>query len=117
MTSDANNVFLYLTTTGRTSGEPRQIEIWFVEHDGCYYMVAESGDQAHWVRNIMANPLVTFSIGTRENHAAHRPPTRAGGRILPPEDDPALVSTIAALMDAKYGWSTGLTVELIPHEG
>ena len=30
--------FLYLTTIGRVSGQPRTIEIWFVEHDGAFYV-------------------------------------------------------------------------------
>ena len=42
--------FLYLTTTGRLSGQPRQIEIWFTERDGRYYLLAEHGEQAGWVR-------------------------------------------------------------------
>ena len=33
--------FLYLTTTGRVSGLPREIEIWFVEANGKYYILAE----------------------------------------------------------------------------
>ena len=30
--------FLYLTTTGRRSGQPREIEIWFTSRDGRYYL-------------------------------------------------------------------------------
>ena len=39
MSSEAK--YLYLTTTGRHSGLPRQIEIWFTRHEGRYYLVAE----------------------------------------------------------------------------
>jgi len=30
----ASEPFLYLTTRGRRSGRPHQIEIWFAAHDG-----------------------------------------------------------------------------------
>jgi len=46
--------FLYLTTTGRRSGQPRQIEIWFTERDGRYYVIAEHLWDTQWVRNILA---------------------------------------------------------------
>ena len=38
--------FLYLTTTGRRSGMPREIEIWFTRVDGHYYVIAEPGQRA-----------------------------------------------------------------------
>jgi hypothetical protein len=33
--------FLYLTTIGWKTGNPHEIEIWFVAHDGRYYVVSE----------------------------------------------------------------------------
>ena len=51
--------FLYLTTTRRRSGQPREIEISVHPlHEGRYYVIAEHRDQANWVRNLRANPLV-----------------------------------------------------------
>lgn len=50
--------FLYLTTTGRRSGRPREIEIWFTVRGGRYCVVAEHGDAAQWVRNLRAEPRV-----------------------------------------------------------
>ena len=38
---------LYLTTTGWKSGRPHEIEIWYTEWEGRYYVVAERGGQAH----------------------------------------------------------------------
>jgi len=52
--------FLCLTTTGRRSGVPREIEIWFTRVDGQYYVIAERGERAHWVRNIQAEPGSTL---------------------------------------------------------
>src|SRR5438132_181546 len=40
-TMNADTPFLYLTTTGRKTGLPREIEIWFVEADGRLYILAE----------------------------------------------------------------------------
>ena len=57
--------FLYLTTTGRLSGQPRQIEIWFTERDGRYYLLAEHGEQAGWVQNLRTDPRVTVRVGER----------------------------------------------------
>ena len=55
---EAETEFLYLTTTGRRSDQPREIEIWFTHHEGRYYLIAEHGDQANWVQNLRANPQV-----------------------------------------------------------
>lgn len=109
--------FLYLTTTGRKTGEPRQIEIWFVEREGCYYMVSEMRERSNWVQNIRKDPGVTFSIGTRKDKQAGRPMASATARVMVPEDEPELAGAVKKLMDKKYGWSDGLIVELLPAEG
>jgi len=49
----AGEDYCYLTTTGRLSGEPREIEIWFSLDDGVLYMLAGGGRRANWVRNIV----------------------------------------------------------------
>lgn len=108
--------FLYLTTTGRKTGLPRQIEIWFVAHAGCYYMVSQGRERSHWVQNIQNDARVTFSIGTRADRGAAVPPTRAMGRTVSAEREAALAARVSALMDEKYGWSNGLIVELDPRE-
>src|SRR2546427_8224549 len=48
--------YLYLTTIGRVSGEPREIEIWFTEDTGRYYVIAELRERARWVQNLRADP-------------------------------------------------------------
>jgi deazaflavin-dependent oxidoreductase (nitroreductase family) len=106
--------FLYLTTIGRKTGLPRQIEIWFVEHLGRYYMVSEGREQANWVKNLQQVPRVHFSIGTSSHTEATVPTTPALGRVLVVEREPALVRQICTLMERKYGWSDGLIVELLP---
>jgi deazaflavin-dependent oxidoreductase (nitroreductase family) len=60
--------YAYLTTTGRRTGQPHRIEIWFAVHDGRVYMLAGGRDGSDWVRNLQANPQVTVELGD-EPHA------------------------------------------------
>ena len=46
-------MYLYLTATGRVTSQPREIEIWFTEHGGHFYLVDER-ESANWVRNIQS---------------------------------------------------------------
>ena len=48
----ADRQILYLTTIGRTTGLPREIEIWFVVWCERLYLFAETGEAAGWVKNI-----------------------------------------------------------------
>ena len=99
-------MFLYLTTTGRRSGAPREIEIWFTERDDRYYIIAEHRERANWVRNIMANNRIRVRVGDHHFEGT--------ARIVDDEHEPDLARSIKALSDAKYGWSDGLVVELTP---
>ena len=103
--------FLYLTTTGRVTGQARQIEIWYVEHNGCYYIVSEHREKAHWVRNFQKQPAVNFSVGTGDEPESARRRSAAFARAV---TDPELLDQVRALMNSKYGWSNGLVVELNP---
>jgi deazaflavin-dependent oxidoreductase (nitroreductase family) len=108
------DVFLYLTTTGRKSGLPRRIEIWFVESGGAHYVVSEMRRASGWVKNIERDPRVSFSVGTRGARESVLPNTPARARTVERVDEPDLVARVSALMDEKYGWSDGLIVELSP---
>lgn len=109
MTPDTNTPFLYLTTTGRKTGVPHQIEIWFVAYDGAYYLCSEGRDQADWARNIAADPRVEVQIGSRD--AAR---VEAHGRWVDDAAEHDLTMALHALFNAKYSWSDGLFVELRP---
>jgi deazaflavin-dependent oxidoreductase (nitroreductase family) len=109
MSHNQQTPYLYLTTIGRKSGKPHQIEIWFVERAGRYYMVNEGGS-GDWVKNIRSIPTVTFSIGTRNDE-----PIDGTGRVVDPAAEPELAAAVKALMDAKYQWSDGIIVELTPN--
>ncbi len=102
--------FLYLTTTGRVSGQPRTIEIWFVERDGRFYVVSEHGEASKWVKNLAADPRVRFRVGPRDA-PPDAPTTAATARVV---REPDLVAQVRALMDAKYDWSGDLVVEIAP---
>lgn len=98
--------FLYLTTTGHKTGKPHEIEIWYVADKGSYYLVAERREKTHWVQNIRHNPEVSFHVEGQTY--------RGRGRPIDPTSEPELAAAISKLMDDKYGWSSGLIVELTP---
>jgi hypothetical protein len=100
--------FLYLTTTGRVTGKPHKIEIWFVEHEGCYFLCSEHRKEADWVQNLMASPFVTFALGTSTDD--HNP--MKDGIAIPLADSSARAKVVKALFDAKYDWSNGLIVQV-----
>jgi len=53
--------YCYLTTTGRVSGRPHEIEIWFGIHGNTLYLLSGS-DKSDWVRNLLHHPVVTVRI-------------------------------------------------------
>ncbi|MCA9824209.1 MAG: nitroreductase family deazaflavin-dependent oxidoreductase [Dehalococcoidia bacterium] len=62
-----------ITTTGRTSGEPRRIEIWFHRTpEGRYFITGRPGRRA-WYANLLANPDLTFHL--KESAQADLPAT------------------------------------------
>jgi nitroimidazol reductase NimA-like FMN-containing flavoprotein (pyridoxamine 5'-phosphate oxidase superfamily) len=98
--------YLYLTTTGHISGNPHEIEIWYVHHGDCYYIISGKREASHWVRNIRANPVISFRLGE------HTYP----GRACIPEDS-ELLAAVKAKMEGKHGWSDGLVVEICSESG
>jgi deazaflavin-dependent oxidoreductase (nitroreductase family) len=64
--------YCYLTTTGRRTGRPHTIEIWFAVDDGHLYLLAGGGESADWVRNLRAEPRVGLRLGEQEGPARAR---------------------------------------------
>jgi deazaflavin-dependent oxidoreductase (nitroreductase family) len=62
----ADEPFAYVTTTGRRSGDPHTIEIWFGVEGSVVYLMAGGRDRSDWVRNLIANPRVRLRIRDRE---------------------------------------------------
>jgi deazaflavin-dependent oxidoreductase (nitroreductase family) len=106
--SSGEPLFLYLTTRGHQSGQAREIEIWFTQYGGRYYIIAEHGSRAQWVRNIMAHSSISFRVGESS--------FKGKGRVVDPARESNLNRTIQQLSEKKYGWGDGLVVELDPTE-
>jgi deazaflavin-dependent oxidoreductase (nitroreductase family) len=101
----AREQYLYLTTRGRKTGQPREIEIWFTEHGGRFYLIAEY-PKSHWIENLRADPAVQVRI------AGQSFPARA--RVLDPQVYAQVRRAIEELSRRKYGWGEGTVVELRP---
>jgi deazaflavin-dependent oxidoreductase (nitroreductase family) len=87
----------HLQTTGRTSGRPRTVELWFGTDGERVYFLAGGRQHAHWVRNLVVEPQVRVRIGGV---------TLSGtGRLIEGEEREQLARQLLA---AKYqGWSPG----------
>ena len=97
--------FIYVTTTGRVTGKPREIEIWFVESGDKLYILAEHFLKTQWVQNIRRNSHIRIRKGERECNAT--------ARILDSEGDSDAWQMAQQLSREKYGWGEGLPVEII----
>ena len=68
-----------LETTGRRTGLPRRVPVGDGLRDGCFWIVAEHGRHADYVRNIERDPRVRVKVGGR---------WRAGTALILPGEDP-----------------------------
>jgi deazaflavin-dependent oxidoreductase (nitroreductase family) len=64
-----------ITTTGRTSGKPRRIEIWYFVIDGQVYITGTPGPR-DWYANLLTQPRLVFHL--KEGARADLP-----GRAIP----------------------------------
>jgi deazaflavin-dependent oxidoreductase (nitroreductase family) len=111
-----SETFLYLTTIGHKSGNPHDIEIWYVDHQDCYYLCSGGREKTHWVQNILANPNVMFSVGIRDNQEAVIPRQAARAQVITAESDNNLFHIVSQLFNGKYNWSDGTLVEIRPNQ-
>jgi deazaflavin-dependent oxidoreductase (nitroreductase family) len=84
--SPADDQFLYLTTTGRRTGKPHEIEIWFGGRGKTLYILAGGREKSDTVQNIIANPAVSVRVGGRSFAAT--------GRVLQPGAEDALARSL-----------------------
>ena len=103
----AQEKYLYLTTRGRKTGRPREIEIWFTYHEDRYYVIAEY-PTSNWVKNLQSDPVVQVKVAGKTFSAE--------ARVLKSETDTELVKTVQDLSSKKYGWGDGLVVQLTPKQ-
>jgi deazaflavin-dependent oxidoreductase (nitroreductase family) len=111
--------FCYLTTTGRRSGRPHEIEIWFaVGSSGAVLLISGGRDRSDWVRNLMADPAVTLRIGARTWDARARVEPEGS-----PDDVEArrlLVEKYATPSDDLVSWgrrSLVIAIDVAPASG
>lgn len=75
-----------LTHVGRRSGRPRQVVLEVVGRGpgrGSYVVASGYGSRAHWFRNVLAHPEVTYQVGRRRRDGwAYPLPSAESGRRL-----------------------------------
>ncbi|MCE7905553.1 MAG: nitroreductase family deazaflavin-dependent oxidoreductase [Anaerolineae bacterium CFX3] len=57
--------YCYLTTPGRVTGKPHEIEIWFGMDGDIIYLLSGGGEKSDWVKNMRVQPQVKVRIGKR----------------------------------------------------
>ena len=62
LTPFEKEAYCYLTTRGRITGKPHEIEIWFVVHEGFIYIMSGNLDKSDWVKNLLKEPNVSLRI-------------------------------------------------------
>ena len=89
--------YCYLTTTGRVTGKPHEIEIWFGMIGETIYLLSGGGEKSDWVKNMRVQPQVEVKIGKRKFTGQAR-------FVLEAEEE----SQARRLLAGKYqGWREG----------
>ncbi|MGE3961504.1 MAG: nitroreductase/quinone reductase family protein [Dehalococcoidia bacterium] len=70
--------YCYLTTVGRRTGRPHEIEIWFAAVGDTIYLMNDGGEDAaagesDWAKNLRANPSARVRIGDETFAGEARP--------------------------------------------
>jgi deazaflavin-dependent oxidoreductase (nitroreductase family) len=92
--------YCYLTTTGRVSSRPHEIEIWFGLQNNTLYLLSGGRDKSDWVKNLLKDPGVKVRIAQY---------TFAGtARLVKDKDEDTLARYLLA---EKYQeWEEGKTL-------
>ena len=81
-----------ITVTGRKSGRPISVPVWFVLEDGTLYLLPVNGSDTQWYKNVLEKPSIRIDAG----HDA------AELRAVP-VTDPKQVASVAEKFRAKHG--------------
>ena len=86
-----------MTTIGRVTGRPHEIEIWFGYLDRTLYLLSGGGRRSDWVKNMEASPAVRVRVGGTEMDATAR-------FVRDPEEE----NRARLMLATKYqGWREG----------
>src|SRR6266849_7103770 len=102
----ADTQLLHLTTIGRVTGRPREIEIWFIS----------TTRSSTFFPNVAKPPVGSrTSGGTRTSASGSgRAAWKAVARVLDYRKERQLWDEVQVIADRKYGWGDGLPVEITP---
>ncbi len=97
----APSAFALLETTGRRTGQPRQIPVGNGLDGDTFWLIAAHGRQSDYVRNLIAQPRVRVKVGRS---------WRSGTAVLMPGDDTGQRSrTLTYRWDAAVGRALATT--------
>ena len=68
----ADESYCYMTTIGRVTGNPHEIEIWFGLNENTVYLLSGGKDKSDWVKNLLKEPSVTIRIAKETYNATAR---------------------------------------------
>src|SRR5579859_439564 len=81
-----------ITVTGRKSGRPISVTVWFVLEDGKLYLLPVNGSNTQWHKNLLKNPSLHIDAGRDVAQLKAVPFT-----------DPQQVASVVEKFRAKYG--------------
>lgn len=93
-----NDRTIDITTTGRSTGRERRIEIWFHNIDGGVYITGMPGTRS-WYANLLANPAFTFHL--KESVRADLPATAVP--VINDDERRVLLAAITGRLDVDGG--------------
>ena len=100
LSSLSEEEYCYLTTIGRVTGKPHEIEIWFVVHNSTLHLMAGGKHESDWVKNLLKNPSVSVRIA---NHTF-------AGTARSVNDETEEMKARYALAEKYQEWEEGRTL-------
>lgn len=93
-----------VTTIGRRSARPHEVEIWFGVIDDTMYLISGNGPAADWYRNALADSQVVVRLAGETHEGVARDVTDADER-----------RRVGDIMAAKYPWDGDPSIGLTRH--
>jgi len=101
LTEIADKQLIHLTTIGRKTTKPHEVELWFAVNQGRVYLSHE-GEETDWMKNIRKSGDVTFEIAGKHF---------TGTACLLENDGKEAWEGKVALYDKYYGKAPKETIE------